>query len=181
MCLNSSVLFRTLWILPIIFTSFKRNSLRKDDPLFLGANYICSCYRLIFCPSNKVKCKTLKTTNVQEGMIFNFTCQKLLQTVNLELIWGSYTVDIRLRCPKLDSAIHRISIIHWMVIYPVNSTIQLLNNWSLQKLQIAFNTLLKTLWEWQWEKTLQCFITWTIAVKVIKKKPLYNEINVNNV
>ena len=100
-CLNSSVLFRTLWILPIIFTSFKRNSLRKDDPLFLGANYICSCYRLIFCPSNKVKCKTLKTTNVQEGMIFNFTCQKLLQTVNLELIWGSYTVDIRLRCPKV--------------------------------------------------------------------------------
>lgn len=70
----------------IIFTSFKRNSLRKDDPLFLGANYICSCYRLIFCPSNKVKCKTLKTTNVQVGMIFNFTCQKLLQTVNLELI-----------------------------------------------------------------------------------------------
>ena len=103
LCLNSSGLFRTLWILPIIFTSFKRNSLRKDDPLFLGANYICSCYRLIFCPSNKVKCKTLKTTNVQEGMIFNFTCQKLLQTVNLELIWGSYTVNIRLRCPKAKS------------------------------------------------------------------------------
>ena len=39
---------------------------------------------------------------------------------------------------KLDSAIHNIKetncAIHWIEIYPVDSTIHLLNDWDLQKM-----------------------------------------------
>ena len=117
------------------------------NALFPGANLICSSYRLIFYPSSKsflylenykIKCKTLKTKNIQQGMIFNSSLQ-LLQTVN-------HGTNLR------KTNICKIYKIAMITIY----------------LQCFENE--------KGKKFSNFFITWTIAVKIIKKEPLYNKI-----
>ena len=52
-------------------------------------------------------------------------------------IYASYPILLALVAQKVDSTIHWIAqlvsltLIHWIVIYPVDSAIQLLNNWGL--------------------------------------------------
>ena len=52
-------------------------------------------------------------------------------------IYATYPILLALVAQKVDSTIHWIAqlvfltLIHWIVIYPVDSAIQLLNNWGL--------------------------------------------------